>query len=73
MENFQVLKNIFKGRGVFPTVFSIVSWIYLIIIVLFTFTQFLLFVFRIKYIDKNFSDIFKKKLMKLIKLVKHNL
>lgn len=60
MRFVQFLQDQFEGRGIFPTVFSMVSWIYLVIILLFTVCQFLLYIFKIKCNDKNFLDKIEK-------------
>ncbi|WP_123052841.1 hypothetical protein [Clostridium sp. JN-1] len=60
MKIIQLLQKQFEGRGIFPTFFSIVSWVYLVIILSYIMCQFLLYVFRVKCNDKNFFDNLKE-------------
>ncbi|MDP4146219.1 MAG: hypothetical protein Q8936_17325 [Bacillota bacterium] len=57
----EFLRKTFEGRGIYPTFFSIISWIYVFVIVLVLLCQFCLYIFGMRYNSPDFSkDISKE-------------
>lgn len=57
----EFFKTFFKGRGFYPTLIVILSWTYAVILFIMLICQFILFIFKVKYCDSEFSNSIKKK------------
>lgn len=57
----EFLKKLLEGRGFYPSLMVILSWSYLLVIIVVLICQFFLYVFGVKYNNYSFSKEVNKK------------
>ncbi|WP_206869465.1 hypothetical protein [Clostridium zeae] len=56
MNIIDILKKFFEGRDWYITFFTIMTWILLLVIIIYTVIQFTLFILKVKYKNEQFIN-----------------
>lgn len=51
-----ILKRFFEGRDWYITFFTLMTWILLLVIIIYTFGQLILLIFKVKYKNEQFIN-----------------
>jgi hypothetical protein len=56
MNIIDILKKFFEGRDWYITFFTLMTWVLLLVIIVYTVCQFILLIFKVKYKNEQFIN-----------------